>query len=196
MKTGKGTPNYEAVYRSLRWAYSDTPDADLIEALADVPRERALDLGGGQGRHALALAELGFEVLLVDSAAEGLRQAAAAAEERGLHVHVLHAEAGRWEPEGRFVVVVASLFFHVPARRTSLGIARRVGEAVEPGGLVYVSLPYFTPATRGLAHELMAAARCEPVWIRKALVSRRDRPRLTAPRRNETRALGRKPGSP
>lgn len=184
---------YEEAYRARAWAHGEKPDPELVEALADVPRERALDVGGGQGRHALALAALGFEVTLLDAAAEGLRQAAATAEGRGLVLHVLQGDASRHAPEGPFRVIVASLFFHLPARRTALQVARRLGGALAPGGLLYLSLPHHSRETCGFARELVERARCEEVWVRKALVTKKDRPRLQVGRRNETRALGRRP---
>lgn len=187
------TRDYEEAYRARLWAYGDKPDPDLIKALVGLPRGKALDLGAGQGRHALALSALGFDVTVVDTSAEGLHQATAAAEERGLPIHVLQGDAAKYEPDDVFRVVVASLFLHIPARRTSLQIAKRIGAALASNGLFYLSFPGYTKETQTLARDLIEAAGCAEEWIVKHLVTRKERPRLQVPRRNETRALGRAP---
>ncbi|MCA1839163.1 MAG: methyltransferase domain-containing protein [Actinobacteria bacterium] len=181
--------DYQAIYVSEPWAYGDKPDPELIKALEGVPRGRALDLGGGQGRHALALAELGFQVSVVDSAAAGLHQVSEAASLRSLSVHTVQEDAATYEPDPGLVVVVAALFFHIPAHKTSLNIAMNVGSALEQGGLLYVSVPGFSDDTCALVREVIQAAECKEEWLVKHLVTKSERPRLPVPRRNETRAL-------
>lgn len=183
--------DYAEVYRQRSWAYGDKPDPELIRALVGVPRGPALDLGGGQGRHALALSALGFGVTLVDSVPEGLHQASATAEERGLPLHVVHGDAARYQPENGQRLIVAALFLHIPAHRTAIKIAERVGQALSRGGLFYLSFPGFNKETQDLARDLIAASGCSEKWIVKHLVTKKERPVLSVPRRNETRALGR-----
>ncbi len=182
--------NYEQIYRDLPWAYGQAPDPELIEAVRELPRGRVLDLGGGQGRHALALAAMGFDVEVVDSASSGLDQMLAAASERKLTVQVTVSDIGSYRPPASLQVIVAALLFHIPPKWLSLGVAETVGSSLEPQGLFYVSLPGYTSETRGFAIQLLAAAGCRPRWMTKHLVTKADRPRLPVPRRNETRTLG------
>jgi SAM-dependent methyltransferase len=189
---GAARRDYAEIYRSLPWAYGDAPDQELIEALTGHPRGRALDLGGGQGRHALALAALGFNAVIVDKTTEGLQQAAAAAEERGVTLKLVHSDAAKYEPGGVFSVMVAGLFFHHPAHRTALKIAKTLGAALRPGGIFYLSLPGYTKENVTLAADVIEASGCEPEFIVKHLVTKKERPRLKVARRNETRALARK----
>lgn len=184
--------NYDEVYQQ-RWAYGDKPDPELIHALTDVARGRAVDIGGGQGRNALALAALGFDVAVVDSSSNGLHQATAAAEEQGLSLHVVQSEIARYEPESGLKAVVAALFFHIPSTKTSLRVAERLGGALDPQGIFYLSMPGFTKETVAFVELLLEAAGCKLDWVTKHLVTKKERPRLPVPRRNETRALGIKP---
>ena len=48
------------------------PDPLLVEACTGVAPGRALDLGGGAGRHAIWLAQRGWQVVLADVSDEGL----------------------------------------------------------------------------------------------------------------------------
>jgi len=60
------------------------PDPLLVEVCADLKPGRALDLAGGAGRHALWLAERGWEVVLADVSDEGLAIASKRAEHAGV----------------------------------------------------------------------------------------------------------------
>jgi tellurite methyltransferase len=60
------------------------PDPLLVEACADLAPGRALDLGGGAGRHAIWLAQRGWRVALADVSNEGLALAAKKATEAGV----------------------------------------------------------------------------------------------------------------
>ncbi|MDQ4148917.1 MAG: class I SAM-dependent methyltransferase [Actinomycetota bacterium] len=182
--------NYEEIYRGLPWAYGQKPDPELMEAVSGLARGRVVDLGGGQGRHALELAAAGFDVEVVDSARSGLDQLATEAADRGLDVRLTCSDLASYVPPRQVSLVVAALIFHIPPRWLSLQIAERVGGRLENGGLFYLSLPGYKAETAKFARELIASAGCVERWVVKHLVTKKDRPRLPVARRNETRALG------
>jgi SAM-dependent methyltransferase len=186
----RSTSDYDELYRNRTWAYGDKPDIELIKALAGHPRGKALDVGGGQGRHALALSALGFEVTLVDIAHEGLRQAAEASEEKGLPIHLLQSDATKIELDDEYQVILCALLFHSMNRRSAMDLSKRLGATLATGGLFYVSLPGFNSETQELASALIEQAGCRQQWLIKKLVTKKDRPKLQVPRRNETMALG------
>lgn len=181
---------YEDLYSAQQWAYGRNADAQLMQAVADLPPGRAVDLGGGQGRHALALAALGFDVEVVDSCEAALGQLSAAARAGGLRLATARANIAFYRPPPDIQLAVGALIFHVPARHASLQAARAVGEALNPSGLFYVSVPGFTRQTRALACDVLAEAGSEVQWCVNHVVTREERPRLPVSRRNETRALG------
>lgn len=68
---------------------------------------RVLDLAGGEGRHAVAAAALGAEVLLVDRDTAALAAARGAAEARGLRLETRAADLeAAWPELGVFDVVL------------------------------------------------------------------------------------------
>jgi len=88
-------------------------DADLalwreLAAGADGP---ILDLGAGTGRVALDLAAAGHEVTALDSDAVLLDELALRAEERGLEVACVNADARSLAPIGSFALVIAPMQF-------------------------------------------------------------------------------------
>ena len=180
---------YEQLHESAGWAYGERPDAQLVEAVSELSPGVAVDLGGGQGRHALYLASRGFDVELVDLSQSALAQAEASARAAGVRLRTSLANVAFYQPPAELRVLVGALLFHVPARHASLQAACAVGSALGPGGLFYLSLPGFNDETQALAMDLLDAAGCDGRVV-KHLVTRDERPRLPVPRRNETRAVG------
>ena len=80
---------------------SAEPDPFLVSAyreyfeplLGNVSGRRALDLAGGTGRHALFLAERGWNVTLLDVSEVGLERARAEAAKRGLSLELRNEDA-------------------------------------------------------------------------------------------------------
>jgi len=75
---------WAAVDGTSKWEVAEAEVLSFAETLPE--GAKVLDLGAGVGRHALALAGMGFEVSALDAAPEGLAALAAKAEAEGLSV--------------------------------------------------------------------------------------------------------------
>ena len=71
----------------------------LVEAVSKLKPGRALDLACGMGRHAIFLAERGWQVVAVDASDVGIEIAKAAGRERGVEVDWRVADLERHEFE-------------------------------------------------------------------------------------------------
>lgn len=115
-------------------AGADRPPASrLLAALErdDLRRRTALDVACGRGRHALALARAGFEVLAVDISDVGLERLDLAASEAGLPIRTLQRDlSSEGLPELSFDLVVV-----VDYLERSLFPALRA--AIAPGGAIF-----------------------------------------------------------
>ena len=93
---------------------------------------RALDVGMGQGRNSIFLAQQGWDVTGFDPADVGVRQANAEADRLGLKIH---ADITTFEQfdfgEDRWDLIVLT---YEPTK----AIAPKVGRALRPGGAVIV----------------------------------------------------------
>jgi SAM-dependent methyltransferase len=182
--------HFDNLYESQGSAYGSQADPELIAALANLSRGIVLDLGGGQGRHCLPLARMGLDVEVVDVSPYALRQVTDAAAREGLRVSGVCCDVACYEPPRQVRAIVAALLFHLPAEYVSLRVAERIGSTLCDEGLFYLSLPGYDEKRVRLARRILDAAGCADHRVVNHLVTRRERPRLPVPRRNETRAFG------
>lgn len=112
-------------------------DPTLIEVATGLEPGSALDLGCGDGRNAIWLAQAGWDVTGVDFSAVGLARAAALAEARGLKVDWLQADLLSWNPPAEAFDLVVLMFIHLPAAERERVYAA-AGAAVAPGGMLLV----------------------------------------------------------
>jgi SAM-dependent methyltransferase len=109
------------------------PSSVVLDALDDLAPGRALDLGCGNGRHAMWLAERGWHVTAVDFSTEALRQARERAAAFGVDVDWVEADLAAYEPEQEAFDLVLVAYLHVPAEERA-AIHARAAAAVARGG--------------------------------------------------------------
>ena len=94
------------------------------------PGARALDIACGTGRHAIAAAALGADVVAVDRDAARLKVARAEAQRRGLNIRWVEADLEQpWPNLGEFDIVL--LFNYLDRARMP-----RIVQSVKPGGIL------------------------------------------------------------
>jgi SAM-dependent methyltransferase len=128
-------------YAAADLVWSATPNRFVQAELAELPPGRALDLAAGEGRNALWLAGLGWQVTAVDFSLVGLDKGRALQErhERGrdLQVDWVHADVLTFDPGPvRFdLSLVAYLQLGADERRTAV---RRAFGALREGGTFFL----------------------------------------------------------
>ena len=133
-------------YSEDGFAYGTEPNSFLAEVAPGLSRGRVLSIAEGEGRNAVFLASLGFEVHSVDQSAVGVDKTRRLAAERGVTVH---AEVGDLVDHpiaaGSFDGVV-SIFAHMP-KPVRVGLHQRLVVALRPGG--WLVLEAYTPRQVG-----------------------------------------------
>jgi SAM-dependent methyltransferase len=126
--------------------FTDAPDEHLWQAVQQgwMAPGRALDLGCGQGRNAIFLAQRGFVVQAVDLSGEALawareRASALAVPPRWTQASVFDLAI---EPASVDLVCDSGCFHHLPPHRRADYVAL-VGRALKPGG--WLALACFRP---------------------------------------------------
>ena len=117
--------------------WSDAPNALAAELLSDLPPGRALDVAAGEGRMALWLASLGWQVTALDFSAAGLERGRKRAEQWGLVVEWQVADATTTDLGEQRYDLVLVLYLHLPPAPL-LDVLQRCARAVLPGGRLLV----------------------------------------------------------
>ena len=139
MLAGCGKEKAEPHPEQLRWdsMYSESgyfmgrkPVPLLVRNLGLLPKGRALDLAAGEGRHAVFLAQQGFQVDAVDISPVGLRKAEAFAKERGVEINTIVANLEEWDLGVERYEVVANFYY------LQRDLTEKIKRALKPGGIV------------------------------------------------------------
>ena len=141
--------DWDARYAAAELVWSVTPNQFVAAELADLPPGRALDVAAGEGRNAIWLASLGWEVTAADFSRVALDKGRRLADEQALAgtVHWEHADATTWEsPVTYDAVVVAYLQLPADQRRSAV---RRAFDALRPGGTFLLVAHDSTNLTEG-----------------------------------------------
>ncbi len=111
------------------------PSSVVLAELEGLAPGRALDLGCGNGRHALWLAERGWRVTAVDFSTEALRQARERSTGSGIHVDWEEADLTEYEPQRQAFELVLVTYLHIPGIDRA-SILAKASAAVAAGGML------------------------------------------------------------
>jgi len=129
--------DWDARYRGATLLWTERPNQLLVEEISGVKPGRALDLGAGEGRNAVWLAEQGWQVTAVDFSRVALERAATVAQRAGIDVEWVHADLTDYKPAAAAFDLVVMLYLHLPpgARR---GVLDQAVTALRPGGRLLI----------------------------------------------------------
>ena len=96
------------------YAYGTEPNDFLVSVAGHIPRGRVLCLAEGEGRNAVYLAGLGYEVTAVDSSIVGLEKAESLARERGVSIETVNADLADYPIEATSWQGIVSIYCHLP----------------------------------------------------------------------------------
>ena len=130
-------------FQSDAYVYGTAPN-QFVRAHAEKWSAGAtvLELGAGEGRNAIFLAEHGLAVTALDYAREGLHKLQQLADERGVSVETIQADVTVWSPNRTWDGVV-STFLHLPPEARPQ-LYRTMQAALTPGGVLVAE--WFRPA--------------------------------------------------
>jgi SAM-dependent methyltransferase len=126
--------NWDERYSEPGFAYGTAPNEFLASVVDKIPQGKILSLAEGEGRNAVYLASLGYEVTGVDGSEVGLRKAVELATEHGVTITTIHADLSKFEIEPEQWDGIIACYCHLPsAIRIPLHHAAVWG--LKPGGV-------------------------------------------------------------
>ncbi len=138
-----------------------------------LPPVKVIDIGGGPGRYALALADLGYGVTLVDLSAGNLTFARKKAEAAGIHLdNSLQANAmdlSEFSDESFDTVVMMGPLYHLLHYEERILALREGKRLLKPGGLIFAAFLSRFGAFRDAASKGAAWVLDDPDTVEKIL---------------------------
>lgn len=128
---------WDARYASQDLVWTAQANRFVVAELADLPPGRALDLGAGEGRNAVWLAERGWRVTAVDFSAVAVDKGRRLAGSRQVDVDWLVADVRDYRPPAGSFDAVLVAYLQLPAREVA-EVLGRAAAAVAPGGTLLV----------------------------------------------------------
>ncbi len=113
--------------------WTATPNRFLVSEVEGMEPGAALDVGCGEGRNAVWLAEQGWRVTGVDFSEVGLDKARRLAEDRGVGVEWVAADLRSYRPAESSYDLVVVLYLHLLADERR-AIHAALAAALRPGG--------------------------------------------------------------
>lgn len=107
--------SWDERYREPGFAYGTSPNEFLVSVVDKIPKGKVLSLAEGEGRNAVYLASLGYQVTGVDGSEVGLHKAVELAAERGVAITTIHADLNEFEIEPEQWDGIIACYCHVPS---------------------------------------------------------------------------------
>lgn len=124
-------------YAAADLVWTAEPNRTFATETASLPPGKALDLGAGEGRNAIWLAQRGWTATAVDFSDVALAKAAQLAEASDVEIETIAADVTTYTPPTRAYDLVAVIYLHLPARQRTQ-VHRRAAAALNPGGTLVV----------------------------------------------------------
>ena len=126
--------NWDERYNEPGFAYGTAPNEFLASVADRIPQGKILSLAEGEGRNAVYLASLGFQVTGVDGSEVGLRKAMELATERGVSITAIHADLSQFEIGSEQWDAIIACYCHLPSA-IRIPLHRAVVRGLKPGGV-------------------------------------------------------------
>jgi SAM-dependent methyltransferase len=128
------TISWDERYSEAGYLYGTAPNEFLVSVVGRIPKGEILTLAEGEGRNAVYLASLGYDVTGVDGSEVGLRKALELATERGVTITTIHADLSEYEiGQEQWDGIVAS-YCHIPST-IRIPLHQAVVRGLKPRGL-------------------------------------------------------------
>lgn len=130
--------SWDERYAESGLVWSAGPNATVAEEVAGLPPGTALDLGSGEGRNALWLAEQGWAVTAVDFSRVAADKTLAAAAERGISLDVVVADVTAYRPDRSYDLVLLA-YLQIPWEQLRPVLATAAGAVATEGTFLLVA---------------------------------------------------------
>jgi 2-polyprenyl-3-methyl-5-hydroxy-6-metoxy-1,4-benzoquinol methylase len=160
-------------YKENAFTGNTRAEAEFIIKLFDMPKgTRILDMGCGTGRHSIALALKGYQVTGVDLSEGMLNEAIRTADEAGVQVEWVHADATKWRSDILYDVALCLCeggFGLIEQGEDPVGhdlaILRNISDSLRPNGSFLLTAMNGYAMIRQMTDEYVEQGRFNPATM-------------------------------
>ncbi|MCZ6888274.1 MAG: methyltransferase domain-containing protein [Gammaproteobacteria bacterium] len=136
----KQTKKWNERYAARELVWSARPNQQLVDSLASLGAApgRALDVGCGEGRNALWLAEQGWQVTAVDFSSVAIDKARQIAARRGVAVDWVVADVVDWEPPRHGFDLAIATYLQTSSAERERWLRHAVDALADAGVFIYI----------------------------------------------------------
>lgn len=136
----KSEKYWDKEYQKTKSLWGFRPNPILIHYQKLIPKGKVLDLGIGEGRNALAMAERGFEVDGFDISETAIQRCQKQAEEANLKLNVKIADISNIDiQENSYSLIIAAMVFQFLNKPDIDAIIEKAKKGLQKGGTFYMS---------------------------------------------------------
>jgi 2-polyprenyl-3-methyl-5-hydroxy-6-metoxy-1,4-benzoquinol methylase len=121
-------------YSEPGFAYGTAPNEFIASEANRIPKGKILSLAEGEGRNAVYLASLGYEVTGVDGSEVGLHKAQELAAENSVTITTIHADLSEFKIEPERWDGIIACYCHVPST-IRVPLHQAAVQGLKPGGV-------------------------------------------------------------
>ena len=151
-------------YEQKGHVWGAAPNQFVVDRLAGLEPCSVLDLGSGQGRNAIWLAQQGHQVTAVDVSDVATRQAADLAEEAGVAADFITADLATWAPPDQAFELVLLAYLQAP-EASRKAVHSMAAKALVPGGRVFIVAHHRDNLTEGIGGPPMVEVLFDEVML-------------------------------
>jgi len=129
---------WDDVFRSGKIQFNKNASKLVQLAIRDHKPGLAIDLGMGEGRNAVFLAEQGWHVTGVDISAEAVKQAKARAAAAHLSIDAIVDDLDRYDPGRAKWDLIVLFYMHAWFHQSKRNVPELLSSALKPGGLLVI----------------------------------------------------------
>ncbi len=147
-KSQNGSAAWDKKYSKNKYVFGKAPEKFLAENYRHIPREsKVLDVGVGEGRHAVFLAQKGYKVVGIDISSVALKKSKQLARELGVRIDTIQGDVGTYGfKPGTFDAIINFYYVDRP-------LIKKLITMLKPGGiLIYEAYTTHQLKKKGYEH--------------------------------------------
>ncbi len=131
----KVAENYNKIYSDNKTVFGPEPSQFTKNLLKYISAGYVLDIGAGEGKNSIFLAENGFNVTAIDISRIAIEKISKLAEEKSLNIETEVADIKDFNFSHNYDVIIANLIFHHLSKDETLMIIKNIKSHTRSGGL-------------------------------------------------------------